>query len=182
MRKKAKIILIGALSAAVLLAVAAGIFLWQFFRGQHLSFEEIYAITLQDAGFQKEEVANLSAKLDDDERGLCYEVSFRVGSTEYEYVLDAVTGAILQREKEESSAADGWVVNENLTAEQIEQIALDHANLQREQVDRLQLSPAYEDGVPVFEVEFISGDTEYDYVIHAITGKILSAEQEKVTG
>ena len=36
----------------------------------------------------------------------------------------------------------------------------------------------WDDGRPEYEVEFYSGQTEYDYEIHAVTGAILSSDRD----
>lgn len=67
-----------------------------------------------------------------------------------------------------------------LTQEEAEAIAFAHAGLKAETVSRLRTEFGYDDGVPEYDVEFISGDTEYDYEIHAVTGAILRSETEPV--
>jgi uncharacterized membrane protein YkoI len=37
-----------------------------------------------------------------------------------------------------------------------------------------------DDGVPVYEVEIIKGDYEYDVEIHAKTGKILEVDKDYI--
>lgn len=52
-------------------------------------------IALDDAGFTEDQVKRLKAKLDKETIGVSeYEVSFRVGKTEYEYEINAETGEI----------------------------------------------------------------------------------------
>lgn len=66
-----------------------------------------------------------------------------------------------------------------LEASQAETIALDDAGLSANEV---QLEPTrYEvdGGVPVWEVEFRAGDREYDFTIHAETGRILEKDIDK---
>lgn len=66
-----------------------------------------------------------------------------------------------------------------LTREEAEAIALKHAGLTAEKVKGLRAEYDRDDGVPEWEVEFYSGNMEYDYEIHAETGKILSWDQER---
>ena len=42
----------------------------------------------------------------------------------------------------------------------------------------MEVEPDDEDGVPIYEVSFKSGDMEYEYEIHASTGEILKHEAE----
>ena len=65
-----------------------------------------------------------------------------------------------------------------LTAEEAEAIALAHAGLTREEVVFDRTETDLEKGKQVFEVEFRSGDFEYDYTIDTTTGQVLHWEKE----
>lgn len=52
------------------------------------------------------------------------------------------------------------------------EIALNHAGLTSGQVSFLQLKLDWENGRQVYEVEFYSGNQEYDYEIDALTGEV----------
>lgn len=75
-----------------------------------------------------------------------------------------------------SSSAAGSVTE--LTEEQAQQIALDHAGFTADQVKRLRVEYEIDDGIPQFNVEFIQGDWEYEYEIHGETGRILSYDKD----
>lgn len=65
-----------------------------------------------------------------------------------------------------------------LTAKEAQNIALEHADLTAEQVTLLRTHYDEDDLVPEYEVEFRQGDYEFDYTIHAETGKVLEWNQE----
>ena len=67
-----------------------------------------------------------------------------------------------------------------LSQEEAEEIALKDAGFTREQVERLYTSYESDDGVPQYDVSFRVGEIEYEYEIHADTGKILSFDQESI--
>ena len=58
-------------------------------------------------------------------------------------------------------------------------IALNHAGVSESAAYDMEVEPDNEDGVPVYEVSFKSGDMEYEYDIHAATGEILKHEAEQ---
>lgn len=66
-----------------------------------------------------------------------------------------------------------------LTAQQAKEIALAHAGLTADQVRFLRADFDIDRGVPKFEVEFTHDRWEYEYDIHAETGKILSFEKDR---
>lgn len=70
------------------------------------------------------------------------------------------------------------VAQDRITAQEAEDIALNHAGLTREQVQRLYSNADYDDGVPEYEVQFEYERLEYEYEIHAENGKILSFDKD----
>ena len=65
-----------------------------------------------------------------------------------------------------------------LTKEEAEKIALDHAGLSADQVQRLRTELDDEQGKPEYEVDFRVDRWEYDYDIDAQTGEIRSWDKE----
>lgn len=61
--------------------------------------EQSQNIALDHAGVSAEEVTGLHAVLDTDDGRREYDVEFHVGRTEYDYEIDADTGAILSFDK-----------------------------------------------------------------------------------
>ena len=67
-----------------------------------------------------------------------------------------------------------------LSQEEAEDIALEDAGFTREEVQKLHTSYESDDGVPQYDVSFRVGEIEYEYEIHADTGKILTFDQESI--
>ena len=65
-----------------------------------------------------------------------------------------------------------------LTKEEALQIALDYLGFAADQVTRLYTEYEIDDGIPQFDVEFLQGDWEYEFEIHAENGKILSYDKD----
>ena len=65
-----------------------------------------------------------------------------------------------------------------LTQEQARQIALDYLGITPEDAQRLRIQYEIDDGIPQYDVEFYQGDWEYEFEIHAETGKILSFDKD----
>lgn len=68
---------------------------------------------------------------------------------------------------------------DRLTKEEARDIALKHAGLTAAEVTRLRVEFDYDDGVPEYEVDFFHNGYEYDYEIHAETGKIIKWDKER---
>ena len=65
-----------------------------------------------------------------------------------------------------------------LTREQAEKIALDYLGFTADQVTRLRTEYEIDDRVPRFDIEFIQGNWEYEFEIHAESGQILSYDKD----
>ena len=135
-------------------------------------------IAFEHAKVSRGEAADYRSKLENEDGVWVYEIEFRVGKTEYEYEIDAETGRIISAEKEtKNEAAGGGEVK--LTGSQAVAEALERAGLSASQVKELECELDYEDGKPVYEIEFKYGDTEYEYEISAYDGSVVSSKTEK---
>ena len=65
-----------------------------------------------------------------------------------------------------------------ISKEEAKTVALTHAGVSAAEVTRLTAEFDYDDGRPEYDVEFHHGGYEYDYEIHAETGKILRWNKE----
>ena len=65
-----------------------------------------------------------------------------------------------------------------LSREEAIAIALKNAGLEESQVTRLKAEFDYDDGRPEYDVEFRHDGWEYDYEIHAESGKILRSDKD----
>ena len=54
-------------------------------------------------------------------------------------------------------------INEKLTVDQAKEIALQHANLTIDQVSFIRAESEIENGIEKYNIEFYSGNNEYDY-------------------
>ncbi|MCD8382454.1 MAG: PepSY domain-containing protein [Clostridiales bacterium] len=147
---------------------------------------------LADAGFAESEVTGLRAKLDVEDGVTIYEVEFYQGGNEYDYDVNAATGAVITRSVEpdddaatKSTGSTGSTADASglIGKDAAQEIALEAAGLAESEVTGMTVKQDREDGVTVYEVEFWNGTTEYDYEIDATTGAILAQSVEsKDTG
>lgn len=158
-----------------------------------LTREEAIAIALKHAGLTESQVTGLRAEYDRERAEAEWDVEFRSGNYEYDYEIHAVTGQILRQDKEydrpekEAAATQPPATepkptepaSKRLNQDQAVQIALEHAGLTAGQVTRLRAEFDMDDGVPEWDVEFRSGNMEYEYTIHAETGKILEWDKDR---
>ena len=124
-----------------------------------------------------------------DESPAHYEVEIKSQSgEEFEYKLDAYTGAILESKREVEGGAETPAVQpsrpeppaavQDIGYAKAKSIALNHAGVSENKAYDMDIELDDEDGILVYEVEFKSGNMEYDYEINAATGAILKHESE----
>lgn len=65
-----------------------------------------------------------------------------------------------------------------ITEDEAKKVALEHAGIKESDVTNLKIKLDTEDGIKEYEVEFFSGNTEYDYDINAISGEIISFDND----
>lgn len=171
-----------------------------------------------DAGIQSSDAHAVHTKFEFDDGHFVYEVSFFANNMEYEYVIKASDGTILEREpfilpqKENATSAEtsAEVTTESITTntpndtasdtgsdtfsdtasditeaaasyidvEEAKNIAVNHAGLSASDVIFTKTQLEREDFQMVYDIEFRKGTTEYEYEIHAETGKILKYDVE----
>lgn len=66
-----------------------------------------------------------------------------------------------------------------ITANDAKEAALKHAGLDAAQVSDVDIDLDRDNGKLIYEVDFNSGNTEYDYDIDAETGEVISADKSK---
>ena len=142
-----------------------------------------------------------------DESPAHYEVELQTARGEFKYLVDAYTGKVLSGQKDllaavsasnettkpsgqkpasasnettkpsdQKPAPSGTVQDIGYT--KAKSIALNHAGLRENQAYDMDIELDDEDGTLIYEVEFKSGNMEYDYEIDAASGAILKHETE----
>ncbi len=66
-----------------------------------------------------------------------------------------------------------------ITAKDAKEAALRHAGLEESQVSDVDVDLDRDNGKLIYEVDFNSGNTEYDYDINAETGEVISADKSR---
>ena len=147
------------------------------------------AMDIAAAAFGKASTAKMAYSAVDpelDESPAHYEVEIRSQTgEEFEYKVDAYTGAILESKREAADGTEEPVVQPSNPAPsgdighaKAKSIALNHAGVSESKAYDMEIELDDEDGTLVFEVEFKSGGMEYSYEINAATGAILKHEAE----
>lgn len=136
---------------------------------------------LADAGVSASDVVFDEAKLDDDDGTAVYEIEFRTAEMDYEYEIDALTGEIRKRKQEAIEMTPDIPADQQLIGlEAAKNKALADAGVSAENATFIKMKLDYDDGAPVYELEFLTVNAEYEYEIHGTTGAILEKESETI--
>ena len=121
----------------------------------------------------------VQAKLDWDDGRQVYDVDFYSGNKEYDYEIDAASGAIRSYDFDienytipstSTSASNGSYISRE-KAQQLAQAKAPGATLIKLELD-------YDDGRAVYEGELRDGRTEYEFEIDAVTGSFIKWNQD----
>lgn len=174
--------------------------------GSYITADKAREIALADAGVNAADALFLKSALDwedyyEDGRKVnkvIYEVEFCAGTTEYDYELDALTGAVLKKELDlpdfDWARHDGYHIGHHgeedhhdddhhtaapadlITADRAKEIAVDRLGSSVYAITECELD--FDDGRWKYELELRLNGWEYDCDIDAATGEILKWEKD----
>lgn len=138
------------------------------------------AAALADAGLAESDVTFTKEKLDWDDGIAVYDIEFLTADTEYDYEIDAATGAVLDKSAElfRPNESQGQAMDASIGVESAKEIAAAHAGLSKEEVFFTKAELELEHGRSEYEIEFYNDRIEYEYTIDAATGAILEYKSE----
>ena len=155
-----------------------------------ISKAEAEAAALKDAGLGEAEASALRTRLEFDDGRFQYEVDFYNNGTEYEYLIQAKDGDIIARDIEggkdsgqlpeaaENQPAAG-AQSQQKSPDEAKAAALEDAGLSETDVTFKKTELDHSHGMQVYEIEFYTSDTEYDYEISASDGTVLEKSVEQ---
>ena len=138
---------------------------------------------LTDAGLTAADVTYTKEALDYEDGVAVYEIDFYTSAIGTEH-----HGKHHREDHRENCSDDycssywcdychnGGIAGTDIGAEEAKNAALNHAGLSAEDVTFTKAELDWEDGAAVYEIEFISGITEYEYKVNASDGTILEYE------
>ena len=146
-----------------------------------ISADKAKKIALGDARLAEKDVTFVKVELEFENNRLVYDVEFYSGNVEYDYDIDAVSGAIVSADKDiENYVIPAQPSTEakatEISVEKAKQIALSHAGVGSARFTKAKID--YENGVKVYEIEFKVGNMEYEYDINVLNGAIVSSSAE----
>ena len=156
--------------------------------GAYISADEALAAACSHAGVNSADITAKKTEFDSERGRLVYEIEFYTAEAEYDYDIDALTGEVVKAEREafptgitvpsQTSAPNSSYIGEAAA----KQAALDHSGVDSASVVWTKAQFERDDGRFVYELEFVSSSTEYDYKVDALSGEVIKAEREQFHG
>ena len=141
---------------------------------------------LKHAGVSASDATFVEAEYDYDDGRMVYEVEFHVKGTEYDYEIDAQTGAVVKYKNEQNGANTGGSsanTSSFIGESAAKAAALNHAGVSESSTKYCNAWLEYDDGrAECYEVEFMAGNTRYEYKIALTSATVLESERESYGG
>lgn len=169
----------------------------------YIGVEAAKSAAFAHAGLDAAQVTMGEVDFDYEDGRMVYELEFYADGAEYEYDIDASTGAVVKSSQEggrtqagssvgsggasgsaPSGSGGGTAQSEaggtaaDIGSEAALAAALSHAGVSQDQVYDLEVKREYDDGRLEYEIEFKTGGWEYEYTISAADGTILDYERD----
>ena len=169
----------------------------------YIGVEAAKSAAFAHAGLDASQVTMGEVDFDYEDGRMVYELEFYANGAEYEYDIDASTGAVAKSSQEggrtqtgsgagsggasgnvSSGAGSGTAqsgaggTSADIGREAALAAALNHAGVSQDQVYGLEVKQEYDDGRLEYELEFKTGSWEYEYTISATDGTILDYERD----
>ena len=151
-------------------------------KASYISEEQAKNAALSHAGVSANAITAYESDLDREHGIMVYDIDFKCEGFEYDYEIDAATGSVLKNQKErdddyipaqsggsQTSGGSGSYIGEASAKE----IAFTHAGVAANTVYEYESDLDDEHGKMIYEIEFKSGNYEYEYEIDAVSGSVL---------
>ncbi|MDO4793134.1 MAG: M56 family metallopeptidase [Filifactor alocis] len=187
-KRKKQYSMVGIALALGLTLASGSVFVFASPSRNDIGLQKAKMIALKNAGLYAANVSFVNARLDKDGATRVYEIEFFSNGMEYDYTIDAISGAILNKDSDidnfsipqnnKTSQGSAPVNTSGISLEKAKEIALKNAGLNSSNVSFVKAKLDSDDGRKVYDIEFYSNNVEYDYEIDATSGAILDKDTD----
>lgn len=162
---------------------------------QGIGLEKATQVALQNAGYEEADATLIRGHFDRDDGLSVYEIEFRAGGYDYDYVISSKDGTIIEVDREYAGGADsqqtgqpddgtsGQTTPEDsayIGVDKAKELALQNAGVDVAAATFTKAKLDQDDGVYVYEIEFVSGEYEYSYELSATDGTVVDKDVDSI--
>lgn len=149
-----------------------------------VGLEKATQIAMEHAQVDAKTATMVKGSYDKEDNISVFDVEFRAGGYEFEYVIGAEDGAIIESDWEPlpGQIVESTTPEETIDLEKAKTLALQEAGIQAADASFTKAVQERDEKINVYDIEFVSGDTKYSYEIDAATGVITEKGKEIVHG
>ena len=175
---------------------------------QGIGLEKATQVALQNAGYEEADATLIRGHFDRDDGLSVYEIEFRAGGYDYDYVISSKDGTIIEVDREyagglsnpdssisQTGGADpqqtgqpddgtsGQATPEDsayIGVDKAKELALQNAGVDAAAATFTKAKLDQDDGVYVYEIEFVSGEYEYSYELSATDGTVVDKDVDSI--
>lgn len=145
----------------------------------YISVDDAMTAAIEHAGFAADSVVVEKASFDGDDMIPHYDIELYSNGYEYDYEINAKTGAVIEFSKEKEGGKSPVSTSANyISAEQAKEAALKHAGVNAADARFEKTELDRDDAIPHYEIEFRAGRVEYEYEVNAKTGSVIASEKD----
>lgn len=156
-------------------------------KNSYISEAQAKNTAISHAGVSANAVTEYESELDREHGMMVYEIEFKCEGFEYEYEIDASTGAIVKNQKEQdddyvppqSGSQSSGGSRSYISEARAKEIAFSHAGVSADAVHKYEAELDEDGGMMIYEIEFEAGNYEYEYEIDAVSGSVLKYEWDE---
>lgn len=148
---------------------------------QIISADKAKEIAFRHAQVNESDVRDLEIERDEDDGYIIYEIDFKVGNDEYEYVIDAESGKVLEYETDHKMDRVHSYHGDKryIDSDRAEEIAFKKAGLTKNSGKIVKLVRYEKRGRMIYDIVLLSGSERFRMEIDAASGDIESSHHNR---
>ncbi len=180
--KKASLTMIGLLAIIATLGTGTVYATSAIAQNSSIGAENAKKFSFADAGIDPATAKEVQTEFGYEQGQFVYEIEFIADGKEYEYLINASNGTVVEKDIE-LVTLDGKneVTSAQISLEKAKEIALNDAKLTENTVTFTTAKLDMEDDISVYEIEFYSDNVEYEYEINANNGAVHDKSVESLS-
>lgn len=148
-----------------------------------ITLDEAKNIAFKNAGVSADSVTVTKARLDYDDGVSVYDIEFYNSTHEFDYEI-STNGDIISFDKDsingKSSSTTQSVNSKYIGIDKAKSLALSNAGVNSSDATFTKAKLEKDDGIWLYEIEFVSGSNEYEYEINAESGAVISHDVDSI--